>query len=164
MAASYFPRSDSGLVVWLQNFSKCTAFAGQSAWGLRLPKSKMRSTSPSRWRRRFRWTSKKYAEWQAAVAKTAELRTQALAEIQRIIDRMKTSTGYSDEIGKTLMAVPSRTESRNLDDIKPALRGPGPRWQSADSLDARRARRNQRVQPKAWRAVDAAGHRHQASL
>ncbi|HNF99623.1 MAG TPA: hypothetical protein PKL17_19835 [Pseudomonadota bacterium] len=121
MAASYFPRSDSGLVVWLQNFQSALPLQAK-ALGLAPAEIKDALDQSKSLAASIQVDEQKYAEWQAAVAKTAELRTQALAEIQRIIDRMKTSTGYSDEIGKTLMAVPSRTESRNLDDIKPALR------------------------------------------
>lgn len=121
MAASYFPRSDSGLLVWLQNFQ--TALPAQAkALGVLPAEVKDALDQAKALSASIQADEQKYAEWQAAVAKTAELRSQALAEIQRVVDRLKTATGYSEETGKTLMAVPSRTGSPSFEHHKPSLR------------------------------------------
>ncbi len=121
MAASYFPRSDSGLLLWLQNFQTALPLQAK-ALGVAPAEYKDAVDQAKALATAILADEQKYAEWQAAVAKTAELRVDALAEIQRIIDRMKTATGYSEETGKTLMAVPSRAAATNIENHKPQLR------------------------------------------
>ena len=121
MAASYFPRSDAGLVVWITNL--LTALPAQAkALGMSPTEYKDAIDQAKAVVTAIAADEAKYADWQAAVARTADLRTEALTEIQRVIERLKTSPGYTEETGKALMAVPSKAAVVHLETYKPELR------------------------------------------
>ena len=121
MAASYFPRSDAGLVVWITNL--LTALPAQAkALGMSPTEYKDAIDQAKAVVAAIAADEQKYADWQAAVARTADLRTEALTEIQRVIERLKTSPGYTEETGKALMAVPSKAAVVHLETYKPELR------------------------------------------
>lgn len=121
MAASYFPRSDAGLLVWLANFQ--TALPTQAkALGLGTTETKDALDQAKALAAAITADEQKYADWQAAVARTAELRTRAFVEIQRIIDRCRVSPGFTEETAKALQAVPVRSVPENLASHKPQIR------------------------------------------
>lgn len=123
MAATYFPRNDAQLVVWLGNFQ--TVFPGQAkALGLSDAEVKGVLDIAVALMAAVNADEQKYAEWQAATVHTAELKEKALPEITRIIDRLRTAPGYSEEMATALQAVPpSRGEPVNRASAKPVLRG-----------------------------------------
>jgi hypothetical protein len=122
MAASFIPRSDSGLLVWLGNFQntlpiQAKALAvGPAELKDALDGAKTLSTA-------IQTDEQKYAEWQAAIARTADLKKQIFPEVQRVIDRLRVAPGFTEEHAKALMAVPPRSSAALLEDHKPAIRG-----------------------------------------
>lgn len=122
MAATYIPRSDSGLLIWLGNFQNTLPTQAKalsvSAAELKTSLDVAKDLSAA-----IQVDEQKYAEWQAAVAYTADLRRQALPEIQRIIDRLRAAPGFTDEHAKALMAVPPRSQAIALASYKPVIRG-----------------------------------------
>lgn len=123
MAATYFPRSDAQLLVWLGNFQ--TVLPAQAkALGLADAEVKGALDVATALMAAVNADEQKYAEWQAATVHTAELKQKALPEIQRIIDRLRTVPGYTEEMATALQAVPpSRGEPIERASAKPALRG-----------------------------------------
>jgi hypothetical protein len=123
MAARYFPRSDSQLLVWLGNFQSVLPAKGE-ALGLSdaevtasLDEAKALAASITN-------DEQKYAEWQAATAHTKGQKRKSLPVLQRIIDRMRTAPDFTEEHDKALMAVPpSREKTLSRAAAKPALRG-----------------------------------------
>jgi hypothetical protein len=122
VAATYLPRNDSSLLVWLANFQSTLAAqakvlsVGPTELKAALDGAKDLATA-------IQVDEQKYAEWQAAVAYTADQKKQALPEIQRIIDRLRVAPGFTDEHAKALMAVPPRPQATLVGDLKPAIRG-----------------------------------------
>jgi len=121
MSARFFPRSDAGLLVWLANFQS-TLPAQAKALGLAPGEIKEALDQAKALATAIQIDEQKYADWQAAVAKTAELRDQAQTEIRRIIDRLRTAPSYTEETAKSLMAVPVKPVAKSLDDHKPVIR------------------------------------------
>lgn len=121
MAASYFPRSDAGLLVWLANL-QATLPTQAKTLGLTPTETKDALDGAKLLATSIQTDEQKYAEWQAATAHTSELRTRTLAEIQRVIDRCKATPGYTAEISKALMAVPTLVSGKKVDDHKPVIR------------------------------------------
>ena len=121
MAASYFPRSDAGLLVWLANL-QATLPTQAKTLGLTSAETKDALDGAKLLATSIQTDEQKYAEWQAATAHTSELRTRTLAEIQRVIDRCKATPGYTAEISKALMAVPTLVSGKKVDDHKPVIR------------------------------------------
>ena len=122
MAASYFPRSDAGLLVWLGNFQ--TALPVQAkALGLAPSDIKDALDGAKALCTAIAADEQKYADWQAAVARTAEVRDKTLTEIKRVIDRLKTSPSYTEESAKALQAVPVKATAQDLDAHRPVIRG-----------------------------------------
>ena len=122
MAASYFPRSDAGLLVWLGNFQ--TALPTQAkAHGLAPSETKDALDGAKALCASIATDEQKYADWQAAVARTSVIREKTLTEIQRVIDRMKTSPSYTEESAKALQAVPVKATAQDLAAHKPVIRG-----------------------------------------
>lgn len=122
MSASYFPRNDAELLLWLTNFQ--TALPVQ-AKALAVPDPEV-AGSLARAKElvsAIHADEQKHAEWQAAVAKTATLRVEILPVIQRTIDRLRATPGYNDEHAKALQAVASRSQRVALDDHQPQPRG-----------------------------------------
>ena len=121
MAARYLPRSDAGLVVWITNL--LTALPAQAkALGMSPTEYKDAIGQAKAVVAAIAADEQKYADWQAAVARTADLRTEALTETQRVIERLKTSPSYTEETGKALMAAPSKAAVVHLETYKPELR------------------------------------------
>lgn len=120
MAAGYFPRSDAGLLVWLQNFQAVLPDQAK-ALGIQATEVKEALDQAKELGACIQNDEQKYAEWQAAVAKTAVYRKRALDEIQRVIDRLKVSHRYTDETSKALMAVAERSRAVDWANIKPVI-------------------------------------------
>lgn len=122
MSARYFPRSDAGLLVWLGNFQ--TALPTQAkAHGLAPSETKDALDGAKALCASIATDEQKYADWQAAVARTSVIREKTLTEIQRVIDRMKTSPSYTEESAKALQAVPVKATEQDLAAHKPVIRG-----------------------------------------
>lgn len=122
MAATYFPRSDSGLLIWLGNFQNTLATQAK-ALSVNAAEIKPALDGAKDLSAAIQVDEQKYAEWQAAVAYTADLKKQALPEIQRIVDRLRVAPGFTDEHAKAMMAVPPRQKTWALADHKPSIRG-----------------------------------------
>lgn len=121
MAASYIPRGDAGLLVWLANFQ--TALPVQAkALGVTTTECKDALDQAKALAAAIAADEQKHADWQAAVARTADVKVAALAEIQRIIDRCKASPAFTEEAAKALQAVPVRSVPENLATHKPQIR------------------------------------------
>jgi len=122
VAASYLPRSDSSLLIWLGNFQNTLATQAK-ALSVATSELKPALDGAKDLSAAIQVDEQKYAEWQAAVAYTADVKTQALIEIQRIIDRLRATPGFTEEHAKAMMAVPRRPQPMLLGSHKPAIRG-----------------------------------------
>lgn len=122
MTASYLPRNDSALLLWLNNYQTALPIQGKALsvndaeLKPSLDGAKILATS-------IQADEQKYAEWQAAVAHTAELKRQILIEVQRALDRLRCAPGFTEEHGRALMAVPRRSQDSLLGSVKPTLQG-----------------------------------------
>lgn len=122
MAATYLPRNDTGLMRWLANLRSVLP---AQAKALGVPDAEVtpaldaaRALSES-----IQLDEQKYAEWQAAVAHSGKLKDAGLPVVQRAIDRLRVTPGYSAEVAKILMAVPPQAQAVHPHEQKPQLRG-----------------------------------------
>lgn len=124
MAAQYFPRNDPDLIIWLTNYGKELEARGkgleltdaQIQTAVKLAKELMDSIQTD---------EQQYAEWQAANAKTAELRRKTLPELQNVLDRCRTSSVWRqqpDQHERAFMATAPSSSAALFDNSKPALR------------------------------------------
>lgn len=122
MSATYMPRSDAELVVWLGNYQ--TALPVQ-AKGLGMAPSEQKESldSAKALAQSIQEDEQKRAEWLAATARTTALKQQALPVIQRTIERLRNTSGFTEEVNKALMAVPPRAQALALAEHKPVIRG-----------------------------------------
>ena len=122
MSATYIPRSGAELAVWLGNF---TTVLPIQAKGLGMPPAEQKEAldGAKALVESLQKDEQKRAEWLAATAHTAELKQQALPVIQRTIERLRTTPGFTEEVNKALMAVPPRAQALALDEHKPVIRG-----------------------------------------
>lgn len=122
MVASYLPRNDSALVLWLNNF--VTVLPAQAkALSVSDTEVKTASDGAKQLIAAIQTDEQEYAEWQAAVAHSASLKTLFLPEIQRALDRLRCAPGFSTEHSCALMAVPPRSQTALLVDLKPVIKG-----------------------------------------
>src|SRR5437016_2097606 len=110
MAASYFPRSDAELLVWLGNLQNVLPTEAK-ALAVAAAEIKDALDGAKTLAAAVQTDDEKRVEWQAAVARTAELKQVVLPEIQRVIDRLRTAPSFTEEHAKALMAVPLRPQT-----------------------------------------------------
>jgi hypothetical protein len=121
VAATYLPRSDSSLLIWLGNFQN-TLPAQAKALSINSAEIKDALDGAKALSAAIQVDEQKRAEWQSAVAYSADLKNQTLPEIQRIIDRLRVAPGFTDEHAKALMAVPPRPQTLAATTHKPVIR------------------------------------------
>lgn len=121
MAATYFPRSDAHLLKWLRNY--ITALPGEAkTLGVAESEIKAALTEAKELISAIEEDEAKYGAWQASVAHSADKKRQALPEIQRTIERLRSAPGHSEENDKTLWAVPTKSQPFRADEHKPTIR------------------------------------------
>lgn len=62
------------------------------------------------------------AAWRSASARTKQVKEQALPQLERLIDKMRTSTAWNAERERTLMLSPKAAQPVALEAIKPRLK------------------------------------------
>ncbi|MFO0573196.1 MAG: hypothetical protein U1A78_04290 [Polyangia bacterium] len=122
MAPRYVPQNDARLVAWLENFQTANTARGKS---LKFDDAtiKAKNELAASLVAAIRNDEKKYAEWQSAVAHTAEVRDQVVPELVRYLDRAATADGWSAEAAAAFQAVnPAQKTVRFDDTFKPSFR------------------------------------------
>lgn len=122
MAASYLPRNDSALLLWLNNFQIALPIQAK-ALSVSDTETKVALDGAKLLAGSIQSDEQKYAEWQSKVAHTAELKKQILPEVQRAIERLRCAHGVTEEHGRALMAVPPRSQAALLGEVKPVIQG-----------------------------------------
>ena len=122
MAPRYIPQSDARLVGWLENFQTANTARGKS-FKADDATIKAKNDLAASLVSAIRNDEKKYAEWQAAIARTAELRDTVLPELVRYLDHAATSDGWSDEAARAFQAVNPTPQTVRFDEsFKPSFR------------------------------------------
>ena len=114
-------RNSGQLVTWSANLVKAIPAVGKDC-GLSPAEIKTITQAATDLQDAVHADDQARAAWRASVAKTAALKQTALPTIERLIDKMRTSTEWSAECEHTLMLAAPAAPVVQLDTIKPKQR------------------------------------------